>query len=409
MALYRCAACGSRNVVTDTQAGGVEYNYLKGAVGTVVLGAGGAAAGIGSKQQRVFKCPDCGISLTYAMMEELKNAIDLGVISADARENLTLWNTPVTWDYLKGKYKNIEEGAGDAVLKMRAEHQAEIAKIQSEINRDVAERVIKRMQAIDVELAIDENSTDNTDELQQLWTKDSEAIISAREKSYQEGLINLNTVFQEKIVALETESNEMESALAEKKAALGAEQDTLSEKLPTLGVFKLGEKQKVKKRLEEIAVLLSDLAVEQEKSTKDSKKKIDDVQQEKEKEIEELKEKTAQDFPLTESPYEKKEWLNQIREAREKRKASSMTSTQRYNEEIKELLLLIMKEYDRRMCFSYDFEDSDINSVIEICSMISDKYQGITDQRLHALVSRLKNEGKIIETTEKRRSYYHLA
>ena len=46
MALYRCAACGSPNVVTDTQIGGLKYDYLKGAVGTAILGAGGAAAGL---------------------------------------------------------------------------------------------------------------------------------------------------------------------------------------------------------------------------------------------------------------------------------------------------------------------------------------------------------------------------
>ena len=45
MSLYRCAACGSPNVVKDSQAGGVSFNYKKGIVGTVVLGAGGAAAG----------------------------------------------------------------------------------------------------------------------------------------------------------------------------------------------------------------------------------------------------------------------------------------------------------------------------------------------------------------------------
>ena len=55
MALYRCAACGSPNVVTDTQIGGLEYDYLKGAVGTAILGAGGAAAGIKNQRQQVFK------------------------------------------------------------------------------------------------------------------------------------------------------------------------------------------------------------------------------------------------------------------------------------------------------------------------------------------------------------------
>ena len=52
MALYRCAACGSLNVVTDTQIGGLKYDYLKGAVGTAILGAGGAAAGMKNQQDR---------------------------------------------------------------------------------------------------------------------------------------------------------------------------------------------------------------------------------------------------------------------------------------------------------------------------------------------------------------------
>ena len=32
MGIYRCAACGSPNVMTDTQANGVNYNYLKGGI-----------------------------------------------------------------------------------------------------------------------------------------------------------------------------------------------------------------------------------------------------------------------------------------------------------------------------------------------------------------------------------------
>ena len=123
MALYRCAACGSPNVVTDTQAGGISYNYAKGALGTVVLGVGGAAAGIQSSTQQVFKCPDCGTTLTYSMPQDIKQIIDLGVISADARNNLSLAGVPLTWEFLLSKFKNIESGSGDYVAAMREEEQ----------------------------------------------------------------------------------------------------------------------------------------------------------------------------------------------------------------------------------------------------------------------------------------------
>ena len=92
MGLYRCAACGSPNVMIDTQAGGIKYNYLKGAVGTVLLGVGGAAAGIGSQQQTVYKCPDCGMVLTYPMSEALADLIDIGVMYPKARSQLKLMN-----------------------------------------------------------------------------------------------------------------------------------------------------------------------------------------------------------------------------------------------------------------------------------------------------------------------------
>ena len=128
MVAHRCAACGSPNVVIDTQAGGVSYNYKKGIVGTVVLGAGGAAAGIESKTQNVFKCQDCGITLTYEMPEKLRNAIDICLVNENARICLDLYVNGIgqlSWGSLKRQYKNIEEGLVDRIITDRANRQAE--------------------------------------------------------------------------------------------------------------------------------------------------------------------------------------------------------------------------------------------------------------------------------------------
>lgn len=400
MALYRCAACGSPNVVTDTQAGRTEYNYLKGAVGTVILGAGGAAAGIGSKQQEVFKCPDCGTALTFPMSEEIKSIIDIGVTSAAVREKLTLWNVPVTWDYLKQKYKNIEEGAGDAALKMQAEAEAKRTEIQSEINREIAAQIIKRMQAIDVELKIDEHSADNIDELQQLWAKEAESIITARDKAYEEKLLALNATLTEKVASIKKEADNAENNRVEKEAALKAEQSVLTKKLPTLGVLKFGEKQKIKKRLEEIDEVLSVLATEAAEHKKEYEQKTAALQKKNEQKAKTLKKQSDAEYPLSESPYERKERLNQIRQTIEKRKDNSLTEAERNVEEVKDILLLIMQEYDRKMSFSSFADENDTNSVIEICSIISEKYQ-ITEQRLSLLIRKLKEEGKIVRTENK--------
>lgn len=123
MSLYRCAVCGSPNVVTDTQTAGVGYDYGKGLVGTLLFGSGGAAAGVRSKQQKVFKCPDCGQTLTYSMDEETKRAIDMGVMDADSRNKLRLLGVPVSWDFLKKKYKNIESGLADQTIARREENE----------------------------------------------------------------------------------------------------------------------------------------------------------------------------------------------------------------------------------------------------------------------------------------------
>ena len=121
MALYRCASCGSPNVILDTQSGNLSYNYKKGAVGTIVLGAGGAVAGLENKTQTNYICPDCGVSLSYPMNEKLKSAIDLALISEEARRNIAGIHGIdfYDWDMIKSKYKNIEEGYVDKVIAKR--------------------------------------------------------------------------------------------------------------------------------------------------------------------------------------------------------------------------------------------------------------------------------------------------
>ena len=113
MSLYRCAASGSPNVQRDTQAGGIKYNYKKGLVGAAVFGEAGAVAGIENKREDVFVCPDCGARLTHSMPIEMKNMIDMGVRSVNARKSLRYMGIPLEWSQIKGMFKNIESGIGD--------------------------------------------------------------------------------------------------------------------------------------------------------------------------------------------------------------------------------------------------------------------------------------------------------
>ncbi len=109
MSLYRCAACGSPNVITDNQNAGVKINAAKAVAGTIAIGAGGALAGLENNTQAVYICKDCGITLSYPMPDDLKQLIDMGLTSAEIRKNAKLMNTRIYWDFITKKYPNIGE------------------------------------------------------------------------------------------------------------------------------------------------------------------------------------------------------------------------------------------------------------------------------------------------------------
>ncbi len=214
MVLYRCAACGSPNVVTDTQIGGIKYNYVKGAIGTVALGAGGAAAGITSETQQVFKCPDCGMTLTYSMDTEMKNLIDIGVMSADVRENLKYCGIPITWDFLKTKFKNIEEGSGDQSKSWKKS-------LQEQLNLDLSE-----------------DSQSMRDAMRDLYRKE-----------YQDQLPSLIEWAKEKIHEDDAKIAAHKEEKKNKISALSEEKNELEHELPTLGLFKGARKKEISARL----------------------------------------------------------------------------------------------------------------------------------------------------------------
>ena len=219
MALYRCAACGSPNVMTDTQIGGLKYDYLKGAVGTAILGAGGAAAGIKNQQQQVFKCPDCGQTLTYAMPEEVKQLIDIGVMSLDARQRLTLRGTPIEWEFLKNKYKNIEHGVADDIAISREEEKNERK---------------NRKGSLDWQLNLDYKSAEG------------KAYLDERKAALDEEMERLSPKFSRKTI-IERYHNETKRDI---QACL-SQREQLQSELDSLGFFKRAEKEKIRKKLAE--------------------------------------------------------------------------------------------------------------------------------------------------------------
>ena len=84
MSMYRCATCGSPNVLKSEQNDG--FSYKKAIVGTAVFGNIGAVAGINGKHSVTYHCPDCGFQSTTTMDDVTKAVIDTLITIPDVFE-----------------------------------------------------------------------------------------------------------------------------------------------------------------------------------------------------------------------------------------------------------------------------------------------------------------------------------
>ena len=104
MSLYRCAVCGSPNVVKIEKNDG--FSYSKALAGTVVFGTVGAVAGINGKKSYAYSCPDCGTTLPQPMDSVTKEKIDLVMTNPDALVPVLYPNIYNQYSYL---YKQREK------------------------------------------------------------------------------------------------------------------------------------------------------------------------------------------------------------------------------------------------------------------------------------------------------------
>ncbi|GEM_PF-3676462 len=405
MALYRCAACGSPNVVTDMENGGVNYNYVKGAVGTVLLGAGGAMSGIQSKKEQVFKCPDCGLTLKEPMDFEIKTLIDIGVMSAEARKKLKLNGVAIDWEFLTRKYKNIEKGIADEVLQMQASADANSDEIRAQTNRMIAETLMEMKQKTDAEIVIMEH--ENIDELQQAWELNSAETRTMREKIYNDRVAELDLSFSEKERSLRLNFQRKLAKLEEQVATLNKESANLSEKLSTLGFFKMGEKKKTVQQINEITVQLTDLDGKKTELETENTTIIEDLQKQKKAALLAVKMDIDNTYPLTQSPVERNHQLDYFRKLHNDASNPKFTSVMKDIIFLKEMLCFAFEFYNREVSYG------DFDELAEILSFVLELQKGtpaeeISKQRLSAVIRYLVEDGKVKQTEINRKRYFEL-
>ena len=309
MSLYRCAACGSPNVVKDSQAGGVSFNYKKGIVGTVVLGAGGAVAGIENKTQVVYKCPDCGVTLTYPMAAEEKAAIDAGVLSATARERLSVYGIHTPWTYFIKKYAHIESGFADEEIKRNEAHAAAIKEINTQTMRLIADAIIEDYQSYQVEVSLLDHSETDINERQANWEATAKNVLEARQHENEQAEKALKAELEKALEKAENDTRIELADLSSKKEALATEAAALNAELPSLGLFKVTRKKEINKRLQQIegeTVRIDEKTSELTASVRSTRSALTEKM---EADLLQKKDEIDKKYPLEESPIEHKERL----------------------------------------------------------------------------------------------------
>lgn len=368
MALYRCAACGSPNVVTDTQKEG--YDYVKGAIGTVVLGVGGAVAGINGKTKKVYKCPDCGLTLNNPMSFEIQTLIDIGVRAPASRKNLQLNGVPIDWEAFTSKYKNIERDLENCVATMPV---AAPAPTQSLSNTEVVQptaesernKVIYKVAKITYEKACWQWVLDCRRAQEQL-EKETAALTSKENARLQEEITN----------ARDSKVKEH----SQKKVRYEAEKTEAESKLLTLGPFQFGAKNDTKKRIE----YLSQMIAEAEHSISDVqqayKDQMDGIQSKVEQATAKAKEQLKIQYSIPPKP-QKPECMLEYTESGERRDKYSHSDLH-YQEDI-------FRYIERHGTVSF-------SEIKKGCMFLA----GLTDGRISEWITALKDNDEIINISD---------
>lgn len=140
----RCAACGSPRVVVDHRPEG--YSLSKGVAGSLLLGPGGAVAGINGKKCSYYHCPDCGQTLNYSMGSFIVKMINEDIENPNERiDSLRKW---------KKEYPNIEweESNNDSEIQTLSKEDKPLSvsemlrkEIYPEYNVRLVEQLIQRI------------------------------------------------------------------------------------------------------------------------------------------------------------------------------------------------------------------------------------------------------------------------
>ena len=198
-----------------------------------MLGAGGAVAGISNKSRFVFKCRDCGLSLSYPLGEPTKTLIDTGVASMAGRQTLNINGFPISWNTIKSKYPNIESGPADLEIEALAAHRSRNKKATVEYLMS-----LWRVDSADDEALLKKSEAELT-AAQAEWEENKKTLETKKSEYLQTAMAERERRIRQLTVSKANELNEIQARIREAEKEI----DQLRQQLSTFGIFKFSEKE----------------------------------------------------------------------------------------------------------------------------------------------------------------------
>lgn len=232
--MVRCAACGSKNVMIDSEQS--RFSEKKAVIGAAAIGIAGAAAGFIGDKKAVYKCKDCGMELSYCMDAQTALQIDIAVTTGITDEN---------WTMLKKKYSNIENGAVEAAASARTQGISSSAKDAKQFLEEYIQEMRRRW------------TPEQVTHFVELYKKQAEEKEKHAQKVEEFDAQNGFVQAREKLNATVLEREQEAKAIAEKKTGIQKQVISKTEEKSKLGIFSGKRKKQLQ---EEVEALQNEIA-----------------------------------------------------------------------------------------------------------------------------------------------------
>ncbi len=267
----------------------------------------------------------------------------------------------------------------------------------------VASYLLERMANTDRELAAAEQ--EDFDVLQKAWEL-CPANASSRDEAYREKTAAWNADYTSMENALRSTFRKEKDAIRDRIAALEKTKEELSQKLPTLGFFKGGEKKRINQQIGVIEAQIGLCHSEDFALFKQEELELSDLQDERRCAYLINALELVKAYPRVLSPYQRKARLDYLQKLRSDH-GSEYTQKNAFH---RELLYYILELYGREINLGKD--GNDLSVIFHIAAQMNwpeEDHAFVTRMRLSADLRNLTDAGIVNRRAEEKTAFFSLA